>query len=111
MTISVFAAAAAMTIFAYTMVYAAVTDLLTRTIRNSLVLLFLLTYAVLAPLAGFAAYEIVSSVAVAIAVLLLGFALFALGLLGGGDAKLASVTALWFGVDQTPTYLIYTTLA
>jgi prepilin peptidase CpaA len=66
---------------------------------------------VLAPLAGFAAYEILLSVAVAIAVLLLTFVLFALGLLGGGDAKLAAATALWFGVDQTPTYLIYTALA
>jgi prepilin peptidase CpaA len=111
MTISVFATTAAMIIFVFTMVYAALTDLLTKKIRNSLVLLFLLAYTVLAPLAGFAASEIVSSIFVALAVLLLAFALFALGLLGGGDAKLAAVTALWFGVDQTPSYLIYTTLA
>src|SRR5215203_2041132 len=111
MTISVFAATTAMIIFAFTMVYAALIDLLTRKIRNSLVLLFLLAYAVLAPLVGFGAYEIVTSIFVAFAVLLLAFALFALGLLGGGDAKLAAVTALWFGADQTPTYLIYTALA
>ena len=110
MTISVLAAATAMTIFAFTMVYAALTDLLTRKIRNSLVLLFLLAYAVLAPLAGFPAYEIVWSVAIALAVLLLAFALFALGLIGGGDAKLAAVTSLWFGTVHTPAYLIYTTL-
>lgn len=111
MTISFFAAATAMAIFAFTMVYAALTDLLTRKIRNSLLLLFLLAYAVLAPLVGFGAFEIVTNIIAAFAVLLLAFALFALGLLGGGDAKLAAVTALWFGADQTPTYLIYTALA
>jgi prepilin peptidase CpaA len=31
-------------------------------------------------------------------------------LIGGGDAKLAAVTSLWFGIDQTPMYLIYTAL-
>ncbi len=110
MMISVLAAATAIIIFAYTMVYAALTDLLTRKIRNSLVLLFLLAYAGLAPLAGFSASEIMWSVAVAFAVLLFAFALFALGLLGGGDAKLAAVTALWFGADHTPAYLICTML-
>jgi prepilin peptidase CpaA len=110
MMISVLAAAAAIIVFAYTMVYAALTDLLTRKIRNSLVLLFLLAYAGLAPLAGFAASEIMWSVTVAFAVLLFAFALFALGLLGGGDAKLAAVSALWFGADHTPAYLIWAIL-
>lgn len=99
-----------MIIFALTMVCAALTDLLARKIRNSLVLLFLLAYAVLAPLAGFPAYEIVWSFAVALAVLLLAFALFSLGLIGGGDAKLAAVTSLWFGTYHTFPYLTYTTL-
>ncbi len=110
MTISVLAAATAMTIFAFTMVCAALTDLLIRKIQNSLVLVFLLAYVVLAPLAGFPAYEIVWSFAIALAVLLLAFALFALGLIGGGDAKLAAVTSLWFGTYHTPPYLIYTAL-
>jgi len=92
------------------MVYAALIDLLTRKIRNSLVLLFLLAYAVLAPLVGFGAYEIVTSIFVAFAVLLLAFALFALGLLGGGDAKLAAVTALWLGLEYTIAYVIHAVL-
>jgi len=110
MTISFLAAAAAMAIFAFTMVNAGLTDLLTRKIRNRLVVMCLLAYTVLAPLAGFTAYEIVGSVVVALAVLLLALVLFAFGLIGGGDAKLAAVTSLWFGIDQTPTYLIYTAL-
>ena len=50
------------------------------------------------------------SAAVALGVLLAAFVMFALGLIGGGDAKLAAVTALWLGIDYTPAYLIYTAL-
>lgn len=110
MTISVLTAPAAMLVFAFTMVYAGLTDLTTMKIRNGLVLLFLLAYVVLAPLAGFTVYEIGWSVAVAAAVLIVAFILFALGWIGGGDAKLAAVTALWFGADHTAAYLLYTAL-
>jgi prepilin peptidase CpaA len=110
MTISALAATAAMLIFAFTMVYAGVTDLTTYKIQNGLVLLFLFAYAVLAPFAGFTVYEIGWSAAVAAGVLLFAFIFFTLGWIGGGDAKLAAVTALWFGADHTPAYLIYTTL-
>jgi prepilin peptidase CpaA len=110
MTTSFLAAAAATVIFAFTMVYAALTDLLTRKIWNSLVLALLLAYALLAPLAGFTAREIGGSVVVAIVVLLVVLVLFARGLIGGGDAKLVAVTSLWFGIDHTPSYLIGTAL-
>jgi len=99
-----------MVVFAFTMVYAALTDLTSRKIRNGLVLVFLLAYAVLAPLVGFGLYEIMWSAVAALSVLIVTFGLFALGLIGGGDAKLASVTALWFGVDHTPSYLMWTAL-
>jgi prepilin peptidase CpaA len=110
MTISALAATAAMLIFVPVMVYAGVADLTTFTIRNRLLLLFLLAYVVLAPFAGFPAYEIGRSVAVAVAVLLGAFTLFALGWIGGGDAKLAAVTALWVGAEYTPAYLAYMAL-
>ena len=78
MTISALAASAAMFIFACTMVYAGVTDLTTNKIRNGLVLIFLLAYAVLAPFAGFTVYEIGWSAAVAAGVLLFAFIFFTL---------------------------------
>src|SRR5437764_15354703 len=110
MTMSSLAAAAAVSIFALAMLYAGFTDVTTRTIRNSLVLALALAYAALAPLAGFAAAEIGWSAAVALAVLLVSFVLFALGWFGGGDAKLAAVTALWVGAAHTGSYLVYTAL-
>lgn len=110
MTISTFAGSVAPVVFAFTMVYAGLTDLTTMKIKNGLVLLFLLAYAVLAPLLGFAMYDIGWSAVVAAAVLVFTFGCFTFGWIGGGDAKLAAVTALWFGVDYTPIYLIYTAL-
>jgi prepilin peptidase CpaA len=49
---------------------------------------------VLAPFAGFTAYEIEWSAAVAAAVLLFAFIVFALGWIGGEDAKLCLGFAL-----------------
>jgi prepilin peptidase CpaA len=110
MTISAFAATVAMCVFAFTMIYACVSDLTTNKIRNGLVLIFLLAYAVLAPLTGFTASEIGWSAALAAGVLVVAFIFFAFGWMGGGDAKLIAVTALWFGTAHTPTYLVYTAL-
>jgi len=110
MTMSTLAAPAGMLVFAFTMVYAGFTDLTTMKIPNRPLLLFLLAYGVLAPLAGFTFFEIGWSAAVAAGVLVVTFIFFALGWIGGGDAKLAAVTVLWFGADHTAAYLIYTAL-
>jgi prepilin peptidase CpaA len=110
MAIPALAPVAATLVFAFTMIYAGVADLTTYKIRNGLVLLFFLAYAVLAPFAGFTANEIGVSAAVAAGVLLCGFMLFAQGWIGGGDAKLAAATALWLGADHTLAYLLSTAL-
>src|SRR4051794_27082592 len=110
MTISAFTSSAAMIVFAVTMTYAGLMDLTTMKIRNGLVLGLLATYAVLAPLAGFSISEIGLSAGVACGVLLVTFVFFSRGWMGGGDAKLATVTALWLGADHAPAFLIYTAL-
>ncbi len=92
------------------MVHAGISDLTTMKIRNGLVLLFLLAFVVLAPFAGFTAAEIGWSAAAAAGVLVVAFILFALGWIGGGDAKLAAVTVLWLGADHAAIYLIYAAL-
>ena len=43
-------------------------------------------------------------------ILVLGFSLFTLGIIGGGDAKLAAATALWFGWPLSLDYLLYSSL-
>jgi prepilin peptidase CpaA len=55
-------------------------------------------------------YDMALHAAAAGTVLLIAFALFAMGWIGGGDAKLAAATALWLGFDNLPAYLIYASL-
>lgn len=47
----------------------------------------------------------------AAALLALGFALFAWGRLGGGDAKLLAAVGLWVGLADAPAFLLVTCLA
>lgn len=108
--ISSFATPAATVIFAFAMVYAGVMDLTTMRIRNGLVIALLAIYVALAPLAGFTVEEIAWSAAVAAALLVVCFVFFTLGWMGGGDAKLLAVTALWLGFDHAPAFLVYTAL-
>ncbi len=104
------AAPAAVCLFVSGMVQAAFCDLTTMTIQNRLVLALLAVYIALAPLVGFSLNDIILSAAVALAVLVVTFFLFTRGWIGGGDAKLASVTVLWLGADHTLAYLVYTAL-
>jgi prepilin peptidase CpaA len=103
-TISPLAAAGGLLLFVFAMVSAAVSDLTTYKIRNNLILTLLLAYLAFAPIAGFTFQEIARSIAVAGGVLLVSFALFAAGWIGGGDAKLASVTTLWLGAHNALAY-------
>ena len=43
-------------------------------------------------------------------VLVVAFIFFSQGWIGGGDAKLAAATALWFGFDHLLDYMIYASL-
>src|SRR5262249_9276505 len=109
-TIATVATAVALTLFVFAMVYAAISDIITYRIANTLVLVLLVAYAGLAPIVGLTLQEIVRSIVAASAVLFFSFALFTQGLLGGGDAKLATVTTLWLGAENTITYLLALTL-
>ncbi|MPZ34773.1 MAG: peptidase [Rhodospirillales bacterium] len=94
-------------IFAFAMVYAGLMDLTTMRIRNGLCLGLLAAYAALAPFASLTVEEVAWSAALAGGLLVASFVMFAFGWMGGGDGKLLAVTALWLGVDQAPTFLVY----
>ncbi|MFN3766290.1 MAG: prepilin peptidase [Aliihoeflea sp.] len=84
-------------IFPFCMVYAAVSDMITMTIANRVSVLLVATFLVVAPLTGMPVAMLGMHVMAAAAVLCVTFALFALGTMGGGDAKLLAATALWMG--------------
>ena len=107
MTMSSAAATIGLILFPMAMIYAGLMDLVTLKIRNALVLLIGAAWLVLAPLSGLSLAELGSSAAVAGVVLAVTFVFFALGWIGGGDAKLAAVSALWFRPDEALLYFTY----
>ncbi len=109
-TLEPFATLGAVLVFSAVMVYAGFSDLTALKIRNWLIGLLVASYALLAPLAGFGLQEIGLSIAAGAVVLVIAFALFSFGWIGGGDAKLAAATTLWLGADHTLAYLFYTAL-
>lgn len=87
-------------------VTAAVSDLMTMTIPNRLVLAFVVAFAIAAGLSGMGWSALLAHVGAAALVLAIGFALFAPGWIGGGDAKLAAAIALWLGFEPLLAWFV-----
>jgi prepilin peptidase CpaA len=97
-------------LFPAAMAFAASTDLLTMTISNRITAILTAGFFALAVLDGLSAYDIASHVAASLAVLVPSFIFFSRGWIGGGDAKLAAATALWFGWPHLYEYVLYASL-
>lgn len=93
-------------VFPFLMAYAASSDLLTMLIPNRISLALVAGFAVLAATAGMGWTEIGSHAFAGALTLCATFTLFAFGVIGGGDAKLAAATALWLGLGHLAEYLI-----
>jgi prepilin peptidase CpaA len=97
-------------IFPAAMTLAAVTDLFTLTVPNRIVLALALLFLLAAPLAGLGLADIGLHAGLGLVALALGFALFSLGLVGGGDAKLFAASCLWLGPQAVIPYALYAAL-
>jgi prepilin peptidase CpaA len=97
-------------LFPALMAFAAASDLFTMTISNRVSLALVAGFLVLALLTGMGLHDILSHVGAGAAVLTLAFACFAMGWVGGGDAKVAAGAALWFGFGHLLDYLLYASL-
>jgi prepilin peptidase CpaA len=97
-------------LFPALMAFAAASDLFTMTISNRVSLALVAGFLVLALLSGMGLYDILSHVGAGAAVLAVSFACFAMGWVGGGDAKIAAGAALWFGFGHLMDYLLYASL-
>jgi prepilin peptidase CpaA len=85
-------------------------DVASYTIPNALQLALIASFVVFVFAAGFSPGEIGSHVLAGFLGLLVGFTLFALGYVGGGDAKLFACTVLWFGFSDFPKYALIATV-
>jgi prepilin peptidase CpaA len=92
------------------MALAAVSDLATMTIPNRLVLVLLAAFLVAAPLSGMELATFGLHLAAGFVVLAVAFGCFAMGWIGGGDAKLAAVIMLWLGVESGVAFLLVASL-
>ena len=86
-------------VFPFCMVFAAVSDMLSMTIANRVSVVLVAAFAVVAPLTGMDWATYGWHFAAAGLVLVVTFLLFAIGGMGGGDAKLMAATALWMGFN------------
>lgn len=85
-------------------------DLASYTIPNLFSIALIAIFAVFAAASGLSGTEIGSHALAGLAGLAIGFALFAFGLIGGGDAKLFAAAALWLGFGQLLEYAVATSL-
>ncbi len=104
------AAAAALILFPALMAFSAFADLLTMTIPNRVSLALIGFFVLFAAWLGMPLDSVLSHVACGACVLAATFLMFNRGWMGGGDAKLASATALWLGFDQLADYALVTSL-
>ncbi len=84
-------------VFPFCMLFAAISDMLSMTIANRVPLLLAGVFLVVAPLTGMDWAAFAWHLAAGSLVLCVTFGLFAMGGMGGGDAKLLAATALWLG--------------
>jgi prepilin peptidase CpaA len=99
-----------LTLFPAMMAFAASSDLFTMTIANRVSLILAGGFVLLAGLTGMSGHEMLTHVGAATVVLVIAFACFTQGWIGGGDAKLAAATVLWLGVGHLADYLVYASL-
>lgn len=98
-------------VFPFCMVFAAISDMLSMTIANRVPLLLIAVFALVAPFTGMEWSTYGMHFAAGAAVLCVTFGLFAIGGMGGGDAKLLAATSVWMGFNfHLVEYLIISTV-
>jgi prepilin peptidase CpaA len=102
--------AIALLFFPAILIFAAFSDLFTMTISNLVSMALAAAFFSLALLFGLPFQDIGMHLACGLAVLALTFFLFTRSWIGGGDAKLASATALWLGFDHLLDFGLYAAL-
>ena len=102
---------AVLAIFPSALLVAAANDIYEFKIPNWLNLILILAYPIGGFLIGMPASMVFEGLLLGAVFLALGFSLFALKIIGGGDAKLIAATAPWIGLSMIGAFLFYTAIA
>jgi prepilin peptidase CpaA len=97
-------------LFPALMAFVAASDLLTMKISNRISLALVAGFLVLAPFSGMGSHDFLMHLGAGATVLAVAFACFAIGQVGGGDAKIAACVALWFGFGHILEFLLCASL-
>jgi len=100
----------ALLIFPACMAFAACSDLLTMRISNKIVLALVAAFVIMAMVINLPLQQFLTHWGVALLVLVATFTMFAMGWIGGGDAKFAAATVLWLGPGLALPYLLVATV-
>jgi prepilin peptidase CpaA len=93
------------------MIVAALSDVTSYRIPNWLTGLIAVLFFPMALITGMPMQEFLWHIAAGIILFVIGYALFAFRVFGGGDSKLMAAAGLWFGTSQTIPFLTMTALA
>ena len=103
--------AAIFVVFPLCLAFAAFSDLFTMTIPNRISAILLGAFIIVAPLAGLSVPVIGMHLVAGLIVFSACFTLFALNIMGGGDAKLLTASAVWFGFNASlMEFVTYTSI-
>ena len=97
-------------LFPAAMVLAACCDFFSMTISNRLTVWFAAIFVLVALWCGFDLETILLHLSAGLAMLVVGFVLFACGWIGGGDAKFFAATAMWLGWTPLLEYALVASL-
>jgi prepilin peptidase CpaA len=98
-------------LFPALVIVAALKDAISYTIPNWISLALIGGFVLAVPALGLTVGSLGLHVAIGLAALVLGFAMYAAHWIGGGDAKLFAVAALWLGWPAVVTYAAMTGIA
>ena len=97
-------------VFPAAMVYAGWRDVVSYEVSNWVPVCLVAGFAAVAVLAGSAMTTVAWHLAAGAAVLIVGWILFALGVVGGADAKLLAAAAVWTGFPALAEFLLVVAL-
>ena len=97
-------------VFPLLLILAAGWDITSYTIPNFLQIALIVSFVAFVTATGMAPSAIATHLLAGLLGLALGFALFALGLIGGGDAKLFACIALWLGFNNLLEYALLSSI-
>ena len=101
-------AAAIFVVFPLCLAIAAFSDFFTMSIPNRVSAILLASFILVAPIAGLTPAQIGLHLLAGLIVFAVCFALFAANVMGGGDAKLLTASAVWFGLTSSlVAFLVY----